>query len=127
MADRRRKSGRRRPAPGFRPGKEPPEIRKRRAKQQLGEVNAAQERLIEVFAEHSPEEARKLIRRWRVGMLVAAVLLVALGAVLYLWSTLAGVLVHVAAAALLFLAWQIHRKRGDLETIADLVSGGGRG
>jgi Flp pilus assembly protein TadB len=128
MARGNRRSGPQRPMPGFRPGKEPPKLRKQRAMQQLGgEVSGSQQRLMELFADRTPQEARALIRRWWVGLLAAAILLAVLGGVLYLWSTVAGILVHVVAGGVLFLWWQVHRKRGDLEAVADMVSGGKTG
>ncbi|MFW6079810.1 MAG: hypothetical protein ACODAE_09320 [Gemmatimonadota bacterium] len=127
MARKRGQQGPGRPMPGFRPGKEPPRVRKQRAKQQLGEVNAAQERLIEAFAERSPEQSRALIRRWLIGLLAGAIVLAVVGAVLYAWSVIAGVVVHVIAAALLFLWWRLRRQRADLEAMADVVAGRGGG
>lgn len=123
MARRGRGSGSQRPMPGFRPGKEPPELRKRRAKEQFGDVGPAQERLISVFAERSPAEARKLIRRWTLGLLVGGLVLAVLGAVLYLWSWIAGVVVHVLAVILLVLWWRLRRQREALEAVADTVGG----
>lgn len=117
--------GPRRPMKGFRPGKEPPELRKRRAKQQFGDVNPAQERLIEAFAGRTPEEARAMMRRWRIGLLVAGIALSILGVVLYGWSIVAGVIVHILAAIAFFLWMRLHRQRGDLEAMADVVSGQG--
>lgn len=119
--------GPRRPVKGFRPGKEPPQLRKRQAKEQFGEVNAAQERLIELFSERTPEESRKLMRRWRIGLLIGAGLLAVLGAVLYGWSVIAGVIAHIVAGALLFFWWQLHRQRGQFEAIADAIGDGGKG
>jgi Flp pilus assembly protein TadB len=109
---------------GFRPGKEPAHLRKQRAQQQLGpDANWAQKRLVDVLAERSPEEARAMMRRWRMVLLVGVIVLALLGAALYAWSLVAGIIVHVLAAAL-FLFWiQLRRKRRDFETMADLVSG----
>lgn len=126
MASHGRGSGPRRPVKGFRPGKEPPQLKKQRAKQQFGDVSAAQERLIELFAERSPEESRALMRRWRIALLAGAVVLAILGAVLYGWSVIAGVVIHILAAVALFLWWRLHRQRDDLEAMADAVSGGGK-
>ena len=110
---------------GFRPGKEPPQLRKQRAKQQYGQVSGSQERLIEFFASRSPEEARRVIGRWQVGLLAAAIILAVLGVALYAWSVVAAVIVHVLAGVVLFLWWQLRRQRPQLEAMADTVGGGG--
>lgn len=123
MARHGRGQGPQRPVKGFRPGKEPPQLRKRRAKEQFGEVNAAQERLIEVFADRTPEESRTLMSRWRMALLAGAVVLAVLGLLLYGWSVVAGVLVHVLAAALLFFWFQLRRQREQLEAMAEAISG----
>ncbi len=68
---RRRGQGPQQQIKGFRPGKEPPGLRKAHAKKQFGDMNAAQERMVELFAERSPEESRKLISRWKTGALRA--------------------------------------------------------
>jgi Flp pilus assembly protein TadB len=120
---RRRGQGPQRQVKGFRPGKEPPRLRKQRAKQQFGEMNAAQERLVEFFAERSPDEARALMGRWRLALLLGAILLGVAGAALYSWSTVAGIIVHVLAVIVLVLWWQIRRQREALETMADQVGG----
>jgi Flp pilus assembly protein TadB len=120
---RRRGQGPQRQVKGFRPGKEPPQLRKQRAKQQFGEMNTAQERLVEFFAERSPEEARTLMGRWRLALLLGAILLGVAGAALYTWSTVAGIIVHVLAVIVLVLWWQIRRQREALETMADQVGG----
>lgn len=91
--------------------------------EQFGEVNAAQERLIELFAERTPDESRTLMGRWRVGLLAGAIILMILGAVLYGWSVVAGVIIHILAGALLFFWWQLRRQREQLEAMADAVSG----
>ncbi len=125
---RRRGQGPQRQVKGFRPGKEPPQLRKQAARQQFGEVNAAQERLIEFFAERSPDESRALMKRWRLALLVGAAALAVLGVVLFSWSTVAAVIVLVLAGVVLFLWWQLRRQREALETMADQVGGGpGRG
>lgn len=124
--DRRRQGGPRSPVPGFRPGKEPPRLKKQRAKQQFGDnVSPAQERLIDLFAERTPEQARTLIRRWSIGGVVTAVLLAIAGALLLTWSTVAGVIVLILAAAVLILWWRMYRRKDQLEAMADVVSGGG--
>lgn len=110
---------------GFRPGKEPPQLRKQQAKRQLGEVSAAQERLLEVFASRTPGESRALMRRWWTGLFaVGAVLLVA-GALLYGWSVLAGAVAHLLAAVALVIGWRLYRQREALGAMADLVGAEG--
>jgi Flp pilus assembly protein TadB len=121
---RRSGQGPQRPVKGFRPGKEPPQLKKQRAKQQFGQVSGSQERLIEFFANRSPEEARRLMGRWRIGLLAGALVLAVLGLVLYGWSVVAAVIVHVLAGVALFLWWQLRRQRPQLEAMADAVSGG---
>ena len=117
-----------RPMKGFRPGKEPPELRKKRAKEQFGDVNAAQERLIELFAERTPEEARALIRRWTIGLLAGAIILAAAAGVLYVvWSPVAAIVAGVLALLVAVVWWRIRSQRQDLETMVDAVSGPGRG
>ena len=117
-----------RPMKGFRPGKEPPELRKKRAKEQFGDVNAAQERLIELFAERTPEEARALIRRWTIGLLAGAIILAAAAGVLYVvWSPVAAIIAGVLALLVAVVWWRIRSQRQDLETMVDAVSGPGRG
>lgn len=123
MARQGRGHGPQRPIKGFRPGKEPPQLRKRRAKETFGEVNAAQERLIEMFAERSPEEARGLVRRWKIGLLVGGIALAIIGAFLYGWSVIAGVIVHVLAVVGLVVWWRLHRQSEALEAMADAVHG----
>ncbi len=116
-----------RPVKGFRPGKEPPELKKRRAKEQFGDVTGMQERLIELFAERSPEASRRLIRRWVVGLLAGAIALAAVAVVLYLtWSTIAAVITAVLAVLVAVMWWRIRSQQPDLETMIDAVSGGGK-
>jgi Flp pilus assembly protein TadB len=112
---------------GFRPGKEPPQIRKRRAMEQYGEVSATQERLIEMFSERSPEQAKRMMARWRAGLLAGAVALVLVGAGLYLWTLVAGLIVHALAVVVFFLWWRLRSQRETLETMADTVAGRGKG
>jgi Flp pilus assembly protein TadB len=125
MARSRRGRGHQQPVRGFRPGKEPTQLRKQRAKQQLGsDANWAQKRLVESLAERTPEQARAMMGRWRLALLAVVVVLAILGGVLYVWSMVAGIIVHVIAAAVLLFWFQLRRKRRDFEALADMVSGG---
>ena len=122
---RGRGQGPQRPVKGFRPGKEPPELKKRRARQELGDMNAAQERLVDLFAERSPDEARGLIRRWRIGLLAATIALAALAVALFFWSAIAGVIAAILAVVAFFLWWRLHRQQEAFDAMADVVSGSG--
>jgi Flp pilus assembly protein TadB len=124
MARSRRGRGQQQPIRGFRPGKEPSHLRKQRARAQLGpDANWAQKQLVDVLADRTPEEARRMLRRWRLVVLTAAILMAVVGALLYGWSLIAGIVVHVLAAGLLLLWLQLRRKQRDFEAMADLVSG----
>lgn len=108
---------------GFRPGKEPPEMRKRAARQQFGEMNKAQERLVGMFAERTPAEAMALMRRWRLMLLGGAIVLGALAIALFFWSVIAGVITVIVALVVLFFWWNLHRQQAAFEAMADAVSG----
>lgn len=115
--------GGRRPVRGFRPGKEPPRLRKQRAKEQFGELSGTQERLVELFAERTPEEARVLIGRWLLGLLAVAIGLAVVAGVLLLVSTVAAIVAGVLAVVFLVLWWRLRGQRGAFEAMADAVSG----
>jgi hypothetical protein len=101
-----------RPIKGFRPGKEPAHLKKQRAKAHLPrDASWAQKQAVEAVAGRTPQEIQAMVRKWIMGALVLAVLLVVAGAFLYAWSVVAGVIVHVLALALLFLVFRL-RKHG---------------
>lgn len=126
---RRRGQGPQQHVKGFRPGKEPPQLRKKIAKQQFGEMNAAQERMVELFAERSPEESRKLISRWKNGSLLLGVVLSVLAVALGFWSWIPGTIVAILAAVAFFVFLRMRSQQEGLEAMADAVAGrspGGR-
>lgn len=120
----RQGQGPQRPIKGFRPGKEPPQLRKRMARQQFGELSPTQERLVEAFAGRSPEEARGLIRRWKNVLLGMAIVLGILAAVLSAWSLVAGIIAGVLTVVVFYLWWRLRRQSAELEAMADAISGG---
>lgn len=120
---RNRGQGPQRPIKGFRPGKEPPELRKRQARQQFGEMSAAQQRLVDLLAERTPEEARRLLRRQRIMLLAGGIALSVLAVALSFWSIWVAVIVAVLAAVVFFLWARLHRQRESYEAMADAVSG----
>lgn len=112
---------------GFRPGREPAHLRKRAAKEQFGEMNAAQERMVELFADRTPEESRKLLGRWRTMTLALGVALSALAVLAWRWTPVAGVVVAVLAAGAFLVHLRLRAQREALEAMADAASGGRRG
>jgi Flp pilus assembly protein TadB len=121
---RQSKGPQRRPVKGFRPGKEPPQLRKQAVRQQMGEMTAAQNRLADIFTSRSPAEGRALMRRWRIGMLVGGVVLLVGGVLLYAWSLVAAVVVQGLALVPLFLAWRLTRQKASLDAMADALGAG---
>ena len=98
---------------GFRPGKEPPHLKRQRAKAQLGkDASWAQKQTVDAIAGRSPQEVQKMVQRWSAGLLAGGVLLAIGGLFLYGWAVAAGVVVHVVAAVLLFFGFRI-RKQGQ--------------
>lgn len=105
---------------GFRPGKEPAHLKKRRALARLGtDATWLQKQTVEVVVGRSPREVRKLVRRWTLGVLAGAVALAVLGAFLYRWSVVAGVVVHVLTIGLLVLGYRLWRQGPRLVEMAE--------
>ena len=95
---------------GFRPGKEPAHLKKRRAKAQLGSnASWGQKQAIEAVAGKSPNEVEAMVTRWSTGLFVAAAVLAIVGVLLYGWSTPVAVGVHVFAVVLAFLGFRIRK------------------
>jgi len=108
------------PTKGFRPGKEPAHLKKQMAKARLGsDATWAQKQTVEALAGRSPQDVRKMLRKWSLGLVVSTVLLAVLGVFLYRWSVAAGVVVHVLTAVLLFLAYRLRKKGGGLAELAE--------
>lgn len=123
MARQSSGQGPQRPVKGFRPGKEPPQLRRQQARQQLGKVDPKQQRLIDMFADRTPAEARSMMRLWRGGLLGGAIVLAGLGALLFGWSVIAAAVLLVIAVVLLVVWYRLHAQREALEALADMVGG----
>jgi hypothetical protein len=109
----KRRGGPQRPVKGFRPGKEPAYLKKRRAKAQLGsDASWAQKKTVDALAGQSPQTVRKMVRKWSMILIAGALLLAVAGVFLYAWAVPAGVTVHVLSAVMFFLAYRV-RKQGD--------------
>lgn len=116
------KGGGRRPMDGFRPGKEPDHLRKRRAKARLGDdASWAQEKMIDAVGDQNPDEVRAMVKRWSRVLLGVAVGLAILGALLYGWSVIAGIAVHVLTLGVGFLWLRLRKQRSQLVQMAEWV------
>lgn len=113
---------------GFRPGKEPPHLRKQAARQQFADLSPAQERMVELFSDRSPQESRAMLAQWRRLSLGAAIALLLLAIAAWWWTPIAGVVVGLAAVAAGFIHLRLRLQRAALESMADAVAGvrGGR-
>ena len=101
------------PARGFRPGREPAHLKKKRVRVLLGnDASWIQKQAVEAVAGRSPTEVRGMVRKWSQGLMVGAVLLSLLGIALFAWNLVAGVVVQVIAIVVLFLAYRL-RKQGQ--------------
>lgn len=104
---------------GFRPGKAPAHLKKKRAKAQLGkDASWAQKQTVEAVAGRTPDEVRTMVRRWTLGLGGGGGVLAVGGLFLYGWSTVAGIVAHLLAFVALFLAYRI-RKQG--ESLAEMA------
>ena len=108
---------------GFRPGKEPPHLRKQQAKQQFRDLSPTQEKLVEMFAERTPDEARAMVRRWTTTLAVLTLLVAAIAVALFFWSIVAGVIVALIAAVLLYFWLRLRAQREAFEAMADAIGG----
>ena len=122
----RRKKGRsdggRQQIKGFRPGKEPPQLKKKRARARLGsDASWAQKQMVEAMAGQSPEALQKSLRRWSMGLLIAAILLGIGGLFLYGWNLLAGVAAHLVGGGLIFLWFRLRRQERQLMELAQAL------
>ncbi len=115
-----KKRGRQQPQiKGFRPGKAPAQLKKKRAKAQLGkDASWAEKQTVEAVAGRSPDEVRAMVKKWTLGLTTGGVLLAVGGVFLYGWSMVAGIVVHVLAAGLLFLGYRIRKQGAALEEMA---------
>jgi len=116
-----RKRGRRQgPVKGFRPGKEPPHLKKQRARAQLGkDASWLQKQTVEAVAGRSPQEVRKMVRVWSRVLMAGALILAVVGVFLYAWALPAGIVVHAIAAVLLFLGYRLGKQGSGLVEMAE--------
>ncbi len=109
-------------AKGFRPGKEPAHLKKRRAKAQLGaDASWSQKQAIDAVAGRSPDEVRSMVKRWSTGLFAGGLLLGVGGLFLYGWSTPAGIVTHVVAGLLLVLGYRVRKSGQGLADMAGSI------
>lgn len=77
---------------------------------------------MEILADRSPEEARGLLRRWRLGLLTGGIILAVIGGFLFVWSLVAGIVVEILAVVALVFWWRIRGQRQAFEAMVDAVS-----
>ena len=116
-----RKGGRGQPPiKGFRPGKAPPQLKKKRAKALVGDdASWAQKQTIDAIAGRSPQEVRGMVRKWSLGLFVGAALLAIVGVPLYRWAVWAGVVAYVVGVVLVVLAYRIRKQGPGMVQIAE--------
>lgn len=121
----RKKKGPRQPhVKGFRPGKEPAHLRRKRAKAELGEdASWAQKAMVDAVADRSPEQVARDMDRWIRIALVAAVILALGGLPLYRWSIPGGAVVHAMAALVTFLWIRMRAQKDRMVAMAESLSG----
>jgi hypothetical protein len=122
MARGEKGRGRQPPVKGFRPGKEPPQLRRQRAQEPAAEPNWAQQKLVETLSGRTPEEARGMMRRWRAGVLGITVVFAALTALLFTWSVVAGGIALVLTAVAFALWLRLRTQRANLDALADALA-----
>lgn len=116
----KKRGGPRPAAKGFRPGKEPPHLKKQRARAQLPkDATWAQKQTFEALAGRDPREVRRMVQLWSGGLLAGGVILAIVGVFLYGWAVPAGVAVHVLAAVLLFLGVRLKSQGAGLVEMAE--------
>lgn len=114
--------GRPRPVKGFRPGQEPPHLKKQRAKARLGsDASWLQKQTVEAIVGRSPREVETMVRNWSVGLLVVAIALAVLGVFLYRWSLVAGLVAHAVTLLPLFLAYRLRKQGPGLVEMAETL------
>lgn len=120
MAGKKGRRGSQRTVKGFRPGKEPVDLKRKMAKARLGkDASWAQKQTVEAIAGRSPAEVRTMVKRWSLGLGAVGLILIVLGFFLYGWFWPAGALVQVLAGVALFLAFRIRKQGPGLAEMAD--------
>lgn len=115
----RKGGGHGRPVKGFRPGKEPAQLRKQRARAELGKnASWAQKRTVEAIAGRTPEEVRAMVRTWSRGLMSGGALLAIGGVFLYGPALWVGAVAHLVAAAFLFLGYRLGKQGAGLAEMA---------
>ncbi len=122
------RGGDRQPIKGFRPGKEPPHLRRKQAKDQLGkDASASQQKIIDLVAHRTPDEVHAMVTRWIWIASTFGVLNLVMGYFLFGWHWLAGGGAIVLAVVLFVLAFRMRGQRKNFVQIAEMVGKKPRG
>ena len=123
MAARKRGGGRRGGQPaakGFRPGKEPVQLKKQRAKTRLGsDASWLEKQTVEAVAGRSPREVQAMVQRWSLWLGAIALVFVVAGVFLVTWNVWVGSVVLVVSAVLVFLAYRLRKQGSGLVHMAE--------
>lgn len=104
---------------GFRPGKEPPHLKKQRAKAELGaDASWAQKQAVDAVAGRTPKEVQAMVRRWSLGLFAAGGILGIGGFFLYGVALPAGIAAHVVAVVLLVIGYRFKKSGQGLADLA---------
>jgi hypothetical protein len=77
-----------------------------------------QKQTVEAIAGRSPGEVGAMVRRWSLALIAGAVVHALLGALLFAWNLVAGVIVVVLSVVLLFLAYRLRNQGSGLVDVA---------
>lgn len=116
----KRRGGQQPQMKGFRPGKEPPHLKKKFAKAQLGaDASWSQKQAVDLVAGRSPQEVQAMVQKWSFGLFAAAGVFGIGGIFLYGLAVPAGVAAHIVAAVLLALGYRIRTSGQGLVELAE--------
>ncbi|MEM7414908.1 MAG: hypothetical protein AAF389_05375 [Gemmatimonadota bacterium] len=81
----------------------------------------AQKQAVDAVAGRSPTEVRGMVKKWSTGLFAGAAVLGVAGAFLYGVAVPAGVVVHILAAACLFLGFRVRKSGQGLVDLAGSI------
>ena len=123
MTARKRGSGRRGgqlAAKGFRPGKEPVQLKKQRAKARLGsDASWLEKQTMEAVAGRSPGEVQAMVQKGSLWLSAIALAFAVAGGFLLTWNVWVGAVVLGVSVVLFFLAYRLRKQGSGLVNMAE--------